>query len=173
MRPDWDSYFIEIARAVALRGDCTRSQVGAVLVEDRTHRILSSGFNGTVPGAVGCLDGGCPRGLLSLVECPSGGDYSNCIAKHAERNCLEYAERYYRQWDLVKDIHGDWVDVDTLQRAIHFSNCTMYITRKPCDDCQTLLRSADVTKVVYLDEGCEREVHHNCQYDQIERITLT
>lgn len=28
-RPDWDAYFLGIARAVAERADCTRSKVGA------------------------------------------------------------------------------------------------------------------------------------------------
>lgn len=172
MRPDWDSYFIEIARAVALRGDCTRSQVGAVLVEDRTHRILSTGYNGVEPGQVGCLSMACPRGNHGYSSIPPGGNYDNCIAKHAERNCLEYAKRYYPQYLTHLSRERLERHIPSRGDSVPFGLCTMYITRKPCDDCQTLLRSADVTKVVYLDEGCEREVH-NCQYDQIERITLT
>ena len=34
-RPDWDSYFMEIAEVVAKRSTCLRRQVGAVLVKDR------------------------------------------------------------------------------------------------------------------------------------------
>lgn len=140
-RPDWDEYFIKIAEAVSLRGDCRRSQVGAVLVEDRTHRILSSGFNGTIPGEDGCLVGACPRGLLSHEEFGAGGDYSNCIAKHAERNCLEYAERYYPQ-------NGLWYNLGKCT-DMFFKECSMYITRKPCDDCEHLLREAAIRRVVW------------------------
>lgn len=48
-RPDWDSYFPAIARAVAGRADCSRRQVGAMVVRDR--RIVSTGYNGSPPGA--------------------------------------------------------------------------------------------------------------------------
>lgn len=44
-RPDWDTYFLGVADAVAVRADCRRRQVGAVIVsEDR--RIISTGYNG-------------------------------------------------------------------------------------------------------------------------------
>ncbi|WP_405977731.1 hypothetical protein [Streptomyces sp. NBC_00158] len=48
-RHDWGTYFVGIAEAVAARGDCHRSQVGAVLVgPDR--RIRSTGYNGVSAG---------------------------------------------------------------------------------------------------------------------------
>ncbi|MGW0682909.1 deoxycytidylate deaminase [Streptomyces sp. NPDC002754] len=59
-RPDWDAWFLDGTRWLARRGDCTRRQVGAMVVRDR--RILGSGYNGTRPGTPGCLDGACPRG---------------------------------------------------------------------------------------------------------------
>jgi dCMP deaminase len=157
MRPDWDEYFIGIAEAVATRGDCTRSKVGAVLVEDRTHRILSTGYNGVEPGKLGCLSGSCPRGLLSYDEVPPGGSYSNCIALHAELNCLRYAERYYPQDSVrkVESVNGYsfWVAFD----IVDFSGCTMYVTRKPCGDCEHELRVAGVRRAVWPgDEGFGR-----------------
>lgn len=36
-RPCWDDYFLVIAQAVSRRGDCTRRQVGAVLVRAGPH----------------------------------------------------------------------------------------------------------------------------------------
>lgn len=48
-RPDWDDYFLGVADAVAVRADCRRRQVGAVIVsEDR--RIISTGYNGRPRG---------------------------------------------------------------------------------------------------------------------------
>jgi dCMP deaminase len=47
-RPDWDDYFLGIARAVAARGECVRSRVGAVLVRD--NRIVATGYNGVPAG---------------------------------------------------------------------------------------------------------------------------
>ena len=47
-RPDWDDYFVAIARAVAERSDCRRRKVGAVLV-DRDHRLVGTGYTGATP----------------------------------------------------------------------------------------------------------------------------
>ncbi|MEJ2511437.1 MAG: cytidine/deoxycytidylate deaminase family protein [Anaerolineales bacterium] len=66
MRPTWDSYFINIALAVAERSTCDRAFVGAVLVRDK--RILTTGFNGSPSGLPHCdtaghllVDGHCVR----------------------------------------------------------------------------------------------------------------
>lgn len=131
VRPSWDEYGIEIAKAVSLRADCTRSRVGAILMDDLTHRIIGTGYNGTIPGQPGCLQGTCPRGKLTYGQLPPGGNYSNCIAKHAELNCLEYAQRYFAAFD----------------------GCTMYVTREPCDECLPYLAAAGVGKIVYPPSG--------------------
>jgi dCMP deaminase len=56
-RPDWDDYFLRIARTVASRATCPRASVGCVIVRD--HRILTTGYNGAPKGAVHCTDAGC------------------------------------------------------------------------------------------------------------------
>ncbi|HOQ28650.1 MAG TPA: cell division protein DedD, partial [Armatimonadota bacterium] len=71
--PGWDEYFVGIARAVAARAKCTRRQVGAVLVLGR--RIIATGYNGAAPGRPDCLQGACPRGMLSYDDVPGLGDY--------------------------------------------------------------------------------------------------
>lgn len=126
-RPDWDNYFLGIANAVSKRGDCTRSQVGAVLVGP-DHRIISTGYNGTMPNVSGCLDGGCPRGRFSYESLPSNDDYSNCIAIHAERNAIIYSDPSKR------------------------SGTTLYVTRRPCVLCKELLLAEGVTRVVWLSQ---------------------
>lgn len=56
MRPDWDTYFMDIAEAVARRSTCDRACVGAVIVRDK--RILTTGFNGSPSGQPHCDDVG-------------------------------------------------------------------------------------------------------------------
>jgi dCMP deaminase len=124
-RPGWDEYFLEISRAVSLRADCTRSQVGAVLV-DTNHRVISTGYNGAPVGAPGCLSGACPRGKLSYEELPPGSNYENCIANHAERNAVIYA--------LPEERSGS----------------TLYVTRRPCVMCKELLLAEGIKRVVWL-----------------------
>ncbi|WP_420833997.1 deoxycytidylate deaminase [Streptomyces antarcticus] len=130
-RPDWETYFIGIAQAVAARGDCCRCRVGAVVVgPDR--RIRSTGYNGSYPGGPSCSRGGCPR---CLSDVPSGSSYQDCVETHAEANALLYA---------------DWADCQ---------GATIYITRSPCRDCMKLIRSAGIAEVVYQsDEGVSRTV---------------
>lgn len=128
-RLGWDEYFLGIAEAVSRRGDCTRSQVGAVAV-DEERRIVSTGYNGVAAGDAGCLlDGVCPRGRHSYEEQPSGGDYADCIARHAEWNCLEYL--------------GAWSGY-----------MTMYVTRPPCAGClQKIFGEFEFSRVVWPGGG--------------------
>ena len=125
-RPDWDPYFIGIAEAVAARGDCRRAQVGAVIVKD--HRVVSTGYNGAPAGGLSCLAGECPRGLISYEDVPPlSGDYSNCIALHAEANAVAYADR------------------------AHTAGGAIYITYAPCDMCTKLCRAAGIRRAVWPD----------------------
>lgn len=55
-RPTWDETWLGIARVVAARAACTRSQVGAILVVDNRHTWL--GYNGVPAGEIHCTDGG-------------------------------------------------------------------------------------------------------------------
>jgi dCMP deaminase len=127
-RPGWDAYFLGIAEAVSARGDCTRAQVGAVLVQRLAGLPTGVGFgyNGPPPGLPGCLSAGaCPRGRLTTAECPRNSDYSNCTADHAERNCVRLTPREHRQ------------------------GATLYVTREPCPSCRTLIAAAQVGRVVW------------------------
>lgn len=153
-RPDWDSYFLGIARAVAARADCTRRQVGAVVV-DTGNRVLSVGYNGAPPGVPGCASAwACPRGrhysaglrevpfsergACRMAEfcacgvewpCPDAvqsgkGDYDHCVSVHAEANALLYS-------DPVRRIGG-----------------TLYCTDAPCPGCRKLIEGAGIARVV-------------------------
>jgi dCMP deaminase len=128
VRPTWDDYFLGIAIAVSKRADCRRRLVGAVLV-DSDHKIISTGYNGVLAGMRGCLDGGCPRGLLSQDKVPAFSDYNNvdspgyCISTHAEMNAMLYAG----------------------QRVV---GATMYITDPPCEGCRKIMHNAGIRKAV-------------------------
>ena len=73
-RPGWDEYFMRIAQVVALRSNCSRRQVAAVIVKD--HRIISTGYNGTPRGIKNCHEGGCPR---CSSDAPSGTALEECL----------------------------------------------------------------------------------------------
>ena len=122
-RPNWDEYFLLIAQAVSSRGECVRAQVGAVLVRDK--RIISTGYNGVAAGDPSCLDGICPR---AQNDVPKGVPYSGdgaCIATHAEDNAIH----------------------DAMRRGLPAFGARIYLTKEPCEKCQSLLDAIEITAV--------------------------
>lgn len=123
-RPDWHTYYLDIAKAVSTRGDCVRAQHGAVVVKNQ--KIVSTGYNGTPSGddrSCGTT-GQCPRALDPDAQ-HSQGNYDLCWATHAESNAL---------------IRASWSDLQ---------NATVYVTGKPCPGCFKLLQSSGIEQVVY------------------------
>lgn len=127
-RPTWDEWGLALAATVATRADCTRRQVGAVIMTP-DHSIVATGYNGAPPGHLGCLtSGACPRGK-SDVEPGSSYDTGpgSCIALHAEQNALLRASRA----DMV--------------------GSTMYITDKPCDGCWRMISGTPIAHIIWPD----------------------
>lgn len=123
-RLSWDEYFLNGARWAATRADCTRSMVGAILV-NASHEVRGTGYNGAPPGVPGCASAGaCPRGQLTAEQCAPNSDYSNCIAVHAEANAIRHT--------APEELAGS----------------TLYVTREPCPACWTLILAAGIYRVV-------------------------
>lgn len=123
-RPGWDEYYLGIARAVAVRSNCVRRQVGAVIVVD--NAIIATGYNGTPVGVRNCCDGGCPR---CASEAPSGAAYDSCICVHAEQNAIVFAAR-----------HGNATQGGTL-----------YTTLRPCFGCLKESIQAGIREIVFAE----------------------
>jgi dCMP deaminase len=121
-RPGWDDYFMGIAFQVAMRSNCVKRRVGAVISKDR--RIISTGYNGTPRGALNCNEGGCPR-CNALAA--SGTKLDECLCSHAEENALTQSA-----------YHGTSV-----------AEGTIYVTLSPCLMCTKMLINAGIREVVY------------------------
>lgn len=116
---------------MATRADCTRRQVGAVIL-DIDNRLIATGYNGAPSGRPGCLtDNACPRGQLSYEEVQEFSDYrrgpGTCIAAHAELNALLYARTSCK-------------------------GSTVYVTARPCPECLAALDAAKVHRIVWLED---------------------
>ncbi len=120
-RPNWDEYFLEIARIVSKRSTCLRRKVGALIVKDR--RILATGYNGTPTGIRHCAQVGCLREKLNI---PSGERHELCRGLHAEQNVLLQAALY----------------------GISLRDSTLYITNQPCIICAKMIINAGIKEVV-------------------------
>ncbi len=80
-RPEWDEYFGEITKQVALRSTCVRKKVGAIIVKDKN--IISTGYNGSIRGLEHCETVGC-----LMIE----GHCTRTI--HAEANAIIQAAKH-------------------------------------------------------------------------------
>jgi|SRR6185503_16382872 len=130
-RPTWGEYFLGLAQAVSVRGDCVRSKVGAVIVNSQ-NEVVMTGFNGTEPGGPSCLKGECPRAASGVDP---GSSYDTgpgaCVAVHAEANAILRAGRAKTQGSVL------------------------YVTRQPCQGCEKLIKAAGIIKVVWPEGAVE------------------
>ena len=87
MRIEKERYYLEIAKAVALRSPCIRRKYGAIIVKNDS--IVSTGYNGPARGSTNC-EIGCAKEILNL---PHYSAYDYCPAVHAEENAIANAAR--------------------------------------------------------------------------------
>jgi len=124
-RPGWDEYFMNIAKMVALRSNCLKRKVAALIVKDQ--RIISTGYNGTPRGVKNCNEGGCPR-CNSFAK--SGANLEDCYCSHAEENAITQAA-----------YHG-----------VTIKEGSLYTTFSPCLLCTKMIINSGIAEVVYNNE---------------------
>lgn len=121
-RPGWDDYFMGIAKVAALRSNCLKRRVAAVIVRDR--RIIATGYNGTPRGIKNCNEGGCPR-CNSFGE--SGSQLEECLCSHAEENAI----------------------VQSAYHGMIVKDATLYTTFSPCLMCTKMIINSGISEVVF------------------------
>jgi dCMP deaminase len=134
-RPDWNEYFLGIAKAVSLRSTCLRRNYGAVIV-DKTNAIISSGYNGAPCGDDNCCDTGtCERERLHV---PKGERYELCKAVHAEQNAIINGTKQRMVGSTIY-IYGNNADGTLASGA-------------PCLLCRRMIQNARIDKAIYYDK---------------------
>lgn len=136
IRPDWDSYFLQIAADISRRSTCIRRRYGAVIV-DTDRQIIATGYNGAAKGEPNCCDlGVCERERLDV---PRGERYELCRAIHAEQNALLNA-------DPVRARSG----------TIYIAGFNMDGSPcggRPCLICERMIRSTQLAGVCFIDSS--------------------
>jgi len=122
LRPDWDTYFLELTNVVKKRSTCLRRHVGALIVKD--NHILSTGYNGVPTKITHCSEVGCLREKLKV---PSGERHELCRGLHAEQNAIIQAA-----------LHG-----------VSIKDATIYTNTKPCSICTKMIINAGIKRIVY------------------------
>ncbi len=127
-RPDWDEYFINIAKVVAERSSCLRNHVGAVIVKNRD--IISTGYNGSPQYQRNCIEiGYCYRDRHNIK---SGTQLERCraVGSHAESNAISLAARNGHSTDFAH---------------IYIVGHTVV-----CNQCKAMISNANIKKVTLL-----------------------
>ena len=129
MRPEWDEYFMVIAKIVSTRSTCNSRPTGAVVVRDK--HILTTGYNGSMPGAPHCSDeppvDGQPFCYRRHMHIGEYDKYNFCRSSHAEANAIAQAARF----------------------GISLEGATLYATLAPCYVCLKLIAGARIRAVFY------------------------
>lgn len=132
-RPDWDEYFLDIAKAVGKRATCLRRRYGAIIVKDNI--IISTGYNGAPRGEANCIDTGlCERERLNV---PKGQNYELCVAVHAEQNAIINADPIKMQGAKIY--------------VVGFNADGSLASGKPCLLCRRMIRNAKIAEAVYFE----------------------
>ncbi|MBP7460855.1 MAG: cytidine deaminase [Candidatus Delongbacteria bacterium] len=148
LRPDWDHYFLDIARSVAARSSCLRNHVGAVIVKDKD--IISTGYNGAPRYQPNCLEiGWCYRDRHQI---PSGTQLERCraVGSHAESNAIALAAR-----------NGHSTNQATIYVVGH---------KVICHQCKALIANANIVRVLLRKPDGELEEYYPQKDWQIHPI---
>jgi dCMP deaminase len=155
-RISWEQYFFGIVDAVSRRADCTRRQVGAIIV-DTDHRLVAAGYNGAPPGAKGCLsDGACPRGKHYRALYPGGtpavlgttsvfGKFCGCGNSWPCDETAVPGSSYDTGAGSCISIHAEANCL--LDARCPVKGFEMYVTDEPCEGCTRLIRGAQLLSV--------------------------
>ena len=129
IRPSWHEYFMLIAKIVSSRSTCNSRPTGAVIVKD--NHILTTGYNGAMPGAQHSIDqpphDGEPFCFRRAHGIPDVDKYNFCRASHAEANAIAQAARY----------------------GTALEGSILYATLAPCYVCLKLIATARIRAVYY------------------------
>lgn len=134
MRIDKDTYYLNIAKAVAARSTCLRRQYGAVIVSG--DEIIATGYNGSPRGEANCCDVGecyCRAHSAPIDEHAAvhGDQYGACVAVHAEQNAIISAAR--------RELRGATLYLACLDESVDHA---------PCNYCDRMIKNAGIARVV-------------------------
>lgn len=148
--------FAEDSKCAAKGVACVLSKGGA---------IISTGVNGTAPGAVNCndifhkFDGTWYKSTGSgMLPAFPNGDFIKLNEVYFLK-CGDQREHY--RWSMLHEVHAE---TNALGRAAKLGTSTegadAYITYSPCPDCAKALAVAGIANIYYL-----------YQFDWLETIT--
>ena len=123
-KAQWDQAFLRIAFDLSNFSKCVSKKVCALIVKDR--RIISTGLNGTLPGAVNCNDMFDP---------------------------VNFDREEHHTWSLLNEQHAEISAITfCIKNNMSIEGATIYCTLQPCFSCAKFLIASGIRRVVYCKE---------------------
>ncbi len=144
MRPDKDTYYIDIALVVSKRSTCLKRHYGCVIVKDDV--IVATGYNGSPRGEQNC----CDVGVCQRADAERYTSYEQCCSVHAEQNAL-MAASYQQLKDATLYLACETYGLDEEKSAMWAEDIYGFYEDKnpvPCPLCQRMLRNSGIVRVV-------------------------
>lgn len=115
-----EEFFKETVVNLSKQSTCQMKQVGALIVKE--NRIISTGYNGCLPGAAHC------NSHDHSIEDHHEWGLRNEL--HAEQNAILIAAK----------------------NGISLNGCTCYSSLQPCNTCMLMLLQVGIKEIVYLNQ---------------------
>lgn len=150
MRPDWEEYYLNIAKAVASRSACYRAYVGCIIVKDK--QIVSTGYNSPTTGRKDCYeDGFCYRDKYN-IKSGTQIDLCRCVGAHAELNAIVNAAKHgVSVKDSVLYLYGHDVCCQMCQSAILNAGISLVVLENRSGEILHFIPNIDFMKHPVLD----------------------
>ena len=150
--------FVETAHVWKNISSCARVHVGAVIVNMETKRLLSIGYNGTLPGQIHCNELFLPNHFINKKLC----DY---IPVHLNYSAIETDSKIQVSKDDWMRLHHEFserYEVHAEQNAIYNliktgsyydpKNLAIICTTEPCCQCAKAIAALGIKYVFYVDD---------------------
>lgn len=135
---------MQMAYLISQESKCVSWKVGALIVKD--GRVISTGYNGTPPGAVNCCDHAKEQGWIKMRYNP--------IPPHNNITILQPECRSaHSAWSAENEIHAELnAIIFAARNGLSIEGATLYTTLCPCKDCAKAIAVSGIKKLVYCEE---------------------
>ena len=130
--------YSEIIKTLAISSTCDRAKVGCIILKD--GRIISTGYNGSLPGDEHCSD---KKKTVKIND-----------NIHGQKIDEYYDDNHLIQEDhCIRTIHAEQNAIcNAAKNGISLDNCEMFVTHNPCSICTKLAIMSGISKIYYLNE---------------------
>ena len=149
--------FLETANVWSKNSSCCRVQVGAVIFNLKTKRLLSIGYNGTLPGQIHCDKLFHPRECDYLVHSDIkkylSDVYTESVTEEGWNSVsIEEAKEMHHRFSDLYEVHAEQNAIYNLIKtgaSYDTENLAIITTVEPCEQCAKAIAALGIKHIFY------------------------